>query len=110
VKQLEERPEYLFKYLQAIFQKDQALAFPYSDRMIALGATYDPSQLLPLLRASNAYDLEKAYTICKEHDFVPEMVFLLGRMGNNRQALMLIIERLGDVQAASRAGLFMAKS
>jgi vacuolar protein sorting-associated protein 41 len=25
------------------------------------------------------------------------MVFLLGRMGNNRQALTLIIERLGDV-------------
>jgi hypothetical protein len=28
------------------------------------------------------------------------MVFLLGRMGNNKQALLLIIERLGDVQRA----------
>jgi hypothetical protein len=28
------------------------------------------------------------------------MVFLLGRMGNNKQALMLIIERLGDVNRA----------
>lgn len=26
------------------------------------------------------------------------MVFLLGRMGNNKKALMLIIERLGDVE------------
>lgn len=26
------------------------------------------------------------------------MVYLLGRMGNNKQALMLIIERLGDVK------------
>lgn len=25
------------------------------------------------------------------------MVFLLGRMGNNRQALTIIIERMGDV-------------
>lgn len=40
----------------------------------------------------------KAYSVCKERDYVPEMVFLLGRMGNNRQALTLIIERLGDVQ------------
>lgn len=32
---------------------------------------------------------------------MPEMVFLLGRMGNNKQALMLIIERLGDVQRVS---------
>lgn len=29
---------------------------------------------------------------------MPEMVFLLGRMGNNREALMLIIQRLNDVE------------
>lgn len=28
---------------------------------------------------------------------MPEMVFLLGRMGDNKKALHLIIERLGDV-------------
>jgi len=55
------------------------------------------------LRASNYYSLEKAYEVCKERDFVPEMVFLLGRMGNSKQALMLIIERLGDVQRVSRS-------
>lgn len=31
---------------------------------------------------------------------MPEMVFLLGRMGNNKQALTLIIERMGDVYRA----------
>lgn len=55
------------------------------------------------LRASNYYSLEKAYAICKERDFVSEMVFLLGRMGNNKQALMLIIERLGDVERVSES-------
>jgi hypothetical protein len=29
------------------------------------------------------------------------MVFLLGRMGDNKKALNLIIERLGDVQRVS---------
>lgn len=29
-----------------------------------------------------------------------EMVFLLGRMGNNKKALYLIIDRLGDVNRA----------
>jgi hypothetical protein len=29
------------------------------------------------------------------------MVFLLGRMGNNKKALTLIIERIGDVQQVS---------
>lgn len=41
-----------------------------------------------------------AYKICHERDLVPEMVFLLGRMGNNKKALTLIIERMGDVQRA----------
>lgn len=39
----------------------------------------------------------QAYNICTERDLVPEMVFLLGRMGNNKKALYLIIDRLGDV-------------
>jgi len=35
------------------------------------------------------------------------MVFLLGRMGNNKKALTLIIERLGDV---SRVGIYLANN
>jgi len=46
------------------------------------------------------YDLEKAYKVCQERDLIPEMVFLLGRMGDNKKALGLIIERLGDVGRA----------
>jgi hypothetical protein len=80
---------------------------------------------MDLLRSSIEYSLEKvsfynlrltrsrldnvdlfprsfqAYRITKEKDYVPEMVFLLGRMGNSKDALMLIIERLGDVQRVS---------
>ena len=36
--------------------------------------------------------------MCKERDIVPEMVYLLGKMGDNKSALNLIIERLGDVR------------
>jgi len=86
--------------LDALFVKDPQLCIPYSDRMVELYATFGVSQLMSFLRASNFYDLEKAYGICHKHDFVPEMVFLLGRMGNNKQALMLILDRLGDVQRA----------
>ncbi|WWC91761.1 uncharacterized protein L201_006708 [Kwoniella dendrophila CBS 6074] len=100
VYQLEEKPEYLYMYLDALFDKDPQYCLPYSDRMVELYAAYDLDRLMPFLRASNFYDLEKAYEICKERDLVTEMVFLLGRMGNNKKALMLIIERLGDVQRA----------
>lgn len=35
--------------------------------------------------------------MCEERDLVPEMMYLLGKMGDNRKALYLIIERVGDV-------------
>jgi len=88
-------------------------------------AEFATSRLIDFLRASGSYDLEmvcsqsvsfsllynstplfvfglfvQAYEICQERDLVLEMVFLLGRMGNNKKALTLIIERLGDVHRA----------
>ena len=100
VHQLEPKPKYLYMYLDSLFAKDPSTVLPYSDRMVELYAAYDHERLMPFLRASNFYDLERAYNICRERDYVDEMVFLLGRMGNNKQALMLIIERLGDVKKA----------
>ncbi len=38
------------------------------------------------------------------------MVFLLGKMGNNKQALTLIIERLGDVQRVGSLSLVIVSS
>ncbi|KAK8853266.1 hypothetical protein IAR55_003968 [Kwoniella newhampshirensis] len=74
VNQLEAKPKYLYMYLDALFDKDPQFCLPYSDRMVELYAAFDVDQLMPFLRASNFYDLE--------------------------QALMLIIERLSDVQRA----------
>lgn len=68
---------------------------------VELYAEYGHDNLMEFLRASNYYSLERAYRITKQRDYVPEMVFLLGRMGNNKQALMLIIQRLGDVERVS---------
>lgn len=103
VNQLDVKPQYLYMYLDSLFDKDPQFCLPYSDRIVELYAEYDHDRLMPFLRASNFYDLEKALKICRERDYVTEMVFLLGRMGNNKQALMLIIERLGDVQRVSSA-------
>ncbi|CAG8496376.1 2649_t:CDS:10 [Scutellospora calospora] len=100
VSQLQSRRYFLHIYLDALFTRDHHMGFEFHDLQIELYAEYDYSRLIEFLRASNYYSLEKAYQICKERDLVPEMVFILGRMGNNKQALMLIIERLGDVQRA----------
>ncbi|BGP29523.1 Vacuolar protein sorting-associated protein 41 [Rhodotorula toruloides] len=100
ISQLQDSRKYLYMYLDALFDKDPHLAFDYSDVQVDLYAEYDQKKLMDFLRASNYYSLERAYKICDSRDLVPEMVFLLGRMGDNKRALNLIIERLGDVERA----------
>ncbi|KAG0031903.1 Vacuolar protein sorting-associated protein 41 [Podila clonocystis] len=87
-------------YLDALFLRDPHLGSDFHDLQVELYADYAPGKLIDFLRASNYFSLEKAYRTCEKRDLVPEMVFLLGRMGNNKKALMLIIERLGDVERA----------
>jgi hypothetical protein len=100
VQQLQERPYYLFLYLDALVHVDAQLVSGFADLQVKMYAEFATSRLIDFLRASSSYHLEMAYKICQERDLVPEMVFLLGRMGNNKQALTLIIERLGDVHRA----------
>ncbi|KAI0684181.1 vacuolar protein sorting-associated protein 41 [Cytidiella melzeri] len=100
VQQLQTRQYYLHLYLDALFARDTHLTSDFADLQVKLYAEYAPKRLIDFLRASNYYNLEQAYQVCNERNLVLEMVFLLGRMGNNRQALTLIIERLGDVHRA----------
>ncbi|KZV75346.1 vacuolar protein sorting-associated protein 41 [Peniophora sp. CONT] len=100
IKQLESRPYFLFLYLDALSEKDPQLTADFADTQVKLYAEYAPDKLIDFLRVSSQYNLEQAYKICTDRDLVPEMVFLLGRMGNNKQALYLIIDRLGDVTRA----------
>ncbi|KAI8371458.1 uncharacterized protein BYT42DRAFT_594997 [Radiomyces spectabilis] len=100
VRQLRSHRRFLHIYLDALFQRDHHIGYEFHDLQVELYAEYDYPKLIDFLRASHYISLEKAYAICEQRDLVPEMVFILGRMGNNKKALMLIIERLGDVQRA----------
>ncbi|KAG6436129.1 hypothetical protein SASPL_101013 [Salvia splendens] len=66
-----------------------------------LYADYDPKMLLPFLRSSQHYTLERAHEICVRRGLLKEQVFILGRMGNAKQALTVIINKLGgDIEEA----------
>ncbi|KAI9306269.1 hypothetical protein BJ944DRAFT_160178 [Cunninghamella echinulata] len=100
VRQLKSHPKFLHIYLDALFQRDPHIGYEFHDLQVELYADYDYPKLLDFLRTSHYISLEKAYKVCEKKDLVPEMVFILGRMGDNKKALMLIINRLGDVQRA----------
>ena len=122
VPQLQATPELLSRYLLALFAREPHLVAPYGDlqvrtvcrtrltSQIDLLARHMPQRLMDFLRASSYYDVRhvrhephyaldgQALTVCSARDLVPEQVYLLGRIGDNKQALSLIIDRLGDVR------------
>lgn len=81
-------------------ERNPELCPQHHDLIVDLFANHAPSKLLPFLRTSNNYDLEKALKICRSKHLVSEMVFLLGRMGNTKEALHYITDSLNDIDRA----------
>lgn len=100
VKRLEKRPDLLVQYLDRLFVKDSNIGEEYHGLQVKLYAQYQPEKLLSFLRNSNYYPLQAALEVCQMHHLTPEMVFLLGRMGNTKQALQLITSVLQDIDRA----------
>ncbi len=49
---------------------------------------------------STYYSLEKALIVCEKNGLVREQVYILGRMGDTKKALALIVDGLGDIDQA----------
>ncbi|XP_073270278.1 vacuolar protein sorting-associated protein 41 homolog isoform X2 [Primulina huaijiensis] len=91
---------FLQLYLHSLFVSNPHAGMEFHDMQVELYADYDPKMLLSFLRNSQHYTLEKAYEICVKRDLLKEQVFILGRMGNSKQALAVIINKLGDIEEA----------
>jgi tetratricopeptide (TPR) repeat protein len=99
VQQLMDQPRLLHAYLHNLFVKDPHAGEEFNLLRIELYAKFDYRQLKPFLIHS-IYPLEKAYKVVEERKLYPEMVYILARMGNTRDALDLLIEKIGDVKQA----------
>ncbi|XP_013188237.1 vacuolar protein sorting-associated protein 41 homolog [Amyelois transitella] len=97
-KQLEKHDYLLFQYLHAYSKREPN--GKYHGKLVKLYAKYDKEKLLPFLKCSDNYPIQEALDVCQSNEFYPEMVFLLGRIGNTREALQIIIEQLHDIKQA----------
>ncbi|RKO91885.1 hypothetical protein BDK51DRAFT_34954 [Blyttiomyces helicus] len=87
-------------YLDTLFQKDPLEGSEYHPLQPAFYVEFDCPRLIDFLRSSTYCSFSNAHEVCEIFDMVPEIVFLLGKMGDSRKALMLSIERLRDVKRA----------
>lgn len=91
----------LFIYLKKISYVDPFSAAPFENEMIELFSEYQRSGLLKFLKTKSNYDVERAIYLCsKEHGFHNELIYLWGKIGENKKALSLIIDELNDPKLA----------
>jgi len=102
VAKLQNNKLYLYTYLDALERKDtKTLAKRNLHKdLVLLYAEFAREKLLPLLKRSDNYSIAKALDVCKRLEYYPEMVYLLGRMGNTKDALHLVMSQLGDIEQA----------
>ncbi|RWS13854.1 vacuolar protein sorting-associated protein 41-like protein, partial [Dinothrombium tinctorium] len=100
VNKLKQRSNLLWKYLDKVVQKDADSCIAYHNTLVDLYAEYAPEKLLQFLKSSNHYTLEKALHLCRKRNFIPEVIFLLNRMGNSKEALQYITNSMEDIDYA----------
>ncbi|XP_034950259.1 vacuolar protein sorting-associated protein 41 homolog [Chelonus insularis] len=101
VQKLSNNHRYLYLYLDALDKTDtKDSKGKYHGLLIRLYADYSRDKLLPLLKRSDNYPIQTALDICSQRHFYPEMVYLLGRIGNTSEALSLMTKELNDIQGA----------
>lgn len=102
VTELQNNKYFLYIYLDALEKKDTKLLITRNlhKDLVLLYASFSREKLLPLLKRSDNYSIEKTLEECKRLEYYPEMVYLLGRMGNTKDALNLVMSQLGDIEQA----------
>eukprot|EP00116_Pleurobrachia_bachei_P001683 sb/3461945/ len=101
---IEKKKQYLYRYLDELFQSDPEAGDDYHGEMIALYAEYDTTKdkvkLMRFLKESTKYPIDRAYEICETRRLYEAQVYLLTKMGRSMKALSLLIDKLGDISAA----------
>lgn len=102
VTSLSAHPNYLYKYLDTLYERRRDMSAKYHSQLVALYADQDRSKLLPLLLTSSSYDLSEALEVCRMRCLTTETIHLLDRMGNSIESLQLILEEEQDILWAIR--------
>uniref|UniRef100_A0A6P7GXV3 Vacuolar protein sorting-associated protein 41 homolog n=1 Tax=Diabrotica virgifera virgifera TaxID=50390 RepID=A0A6P7GXV3_DIAVI len=98
VEKLKENPLHLYRYLDEYDKKNPKGR--YHKELVQLYAVFAKDKLLAFLKKSDHYPIQEALDICQKEKYYPEMVYLLGRIGDTKEALALIVDELKDMQHA----------
>ncbi|CAK9436893.1 uncharacterized protein LODBEIA_P14150 [Lodderomyces beijingensis] len=87
-------------YLLKLGAVDSLQTQNFGNELIKLFADFNRSLLLPYLTDSDNYNVDKAIEICQTREFYSELIYLLGKIGEYKQAINLVIHKLEDAKLA----------
>lgn len=83
-------------YLNELNKVDKHLIKNFEDEIILMYAKFDNEKLEEFLNKHKNYSIDNAIEICKKYNKYKELVYLLSKIGENEQALKLIIDKIED--------------
>ncbi|QPG76010.1 hypothetical protein FOA43_003396 [Brettanomyces nanus] len=89
-----------YLYLERLSKVESLLVECLEDEMVELYASYNKAMLSGFLNKHKNYSIEKAIAVCERMHCIPELAFLLSKVGENKKALTLIIDELDNPQMA----------
>ncbi|KAL6724021.1 hypothetical protein Aduo_018959 [Ancylostoma duodenale] len=92
------QPKLQLAYLTKLLGRNEGAEF--ADQAVRLYAEYDRKKLIPFLRKNENYHIRRALEICRQKNFVEEMILLLGKSGNHVDALNLMIKKYNQLDKA----------
>ena len=87
---------YLFR-LQSV---DVTMVQDFGNELVELYANFNRLQLLPFLTHNDNYDVDLAIETCQLREYFSELVYLFGKIGENKRAINLVIHKLDDAKLA----------
>ncbi|PIO74484.1 hypothetical protein TELCIR_03503 [Teladorsagia circumcincta] len=92
------QPKVQMAYLTKLLSKNEGAEF--ADQAVRLYAEYDRKKLMPFLRKNENYQINRALEVCRQKNFVEEMILLLGKSGNHVDALDLMVRKYNQLDKA----------
>ncbi|VDM57001.1 unnamed protein product [Angiostrongylus costaricensis] len=92
------QPRLQMAYLTKLLNKNEGAEF--ADLAVRLYAEYDRKKLMPFLRKNENYHISRALQVCRQKNFIEEMILLLGKSGNHVDALDLMVKKYNQLDKA----------
>lgn len=87
-------------YVESLTAIDELLIKGLEFEVLDLYSQFDRAKLLPFLSKNDEYNIDRAIELCESSGLVDELVYLLGKIGESKRALSLIVDELGEPEKA----------